>query len=363
MQDQRLPQVQATEASNEAHAASSLPPPSTPLVLQAQKLPPESSNEASNKSSLPTPPVPPLKSGEHLGGFPSPPQPSDCGCPGSHMQPVQRPQAPIRMEQHACTPTAPPHTPAAPGMAPLCGHMKDTTKNSSSGSVIATTEPTAQPLCGTKDNHSNNTDDNVSNGAGTVTATSGPTVQLYDRFLSMTTASSSATIDTSFVPDHSMSNTSTTAPTPNLKSNTNVVTNSSVSRSPVATAATPMHAHAAVAAEKAHSRSVDVYVPPASGAIVAAQGACGADTVDATIAKPPVDTFDLSYSDCGALLAPPARNASIEDKMDFLHQQLDSIGTEREILNGLVSLGSGGHDRLQGGVVFVVMVLYLDAVR
>ena len=37
--------------------------------------------------------------------------------------------------------------------------------------------------------------------------------------------------------------------------------------------------------------------------------------------------------------------------MDFLQQQLDCIGLERPILNGLLLLGSGTHQRLQGGAL------------
>ena len=37
--------------------------------------------------------------------------------------------------------------------------------------------------------------------------------------------------------------------------------------------------------------------------------------------------------------------------MDFLHQQLDCIGLEMPILNGVLLLGSGTHQRLQGGAL------------
>lgn len=61
-----------------------------------------------------------------------------------------------------------------------------------------------------------------------------------------------------------------------------------------------------------------------------------------------VDTFDISRTRA-ALLPPPAGNATVDEKMDFLHQQLDGIGTEMIILNGLVLLGHGDNERLQGG--------------
>ena len=37
--------------------------------------------------------------------------------------------------------------------------------------------------------------------------------------------------------------------------------------------------------------------------------------------------------------------------MDFLPQQLDCIGVDWPILDGLVLLGSGTHQRLQGGAL------------
>ena len=64
-----------------------------------------------------------------------------------------------------------------------------------------------------------------------------------------------------------------------------------------------------------------------------------------------VDTFDLANT-AAAPMSPPAVGAPVEDHMDFLHQQLDSIGTETPILNGLLLLGSSGHQRLQGGTLF-----------
>lgn len=49
------------------------------------------------------------------------------------------------------------------------------------------------------------------------------------------------------------------------------------------------------------------------------------------------------------LMAPPGQKASVDDQMDFLHQQLDSLGMDTPILNGLVMLGCTGYERLQGG--------------
>ena len=63
---------------------------------------------------------------------------------------------------------------------------------------------------------------------------------------------------------------------------------------------------------------------------------------------PPVDTFDMVHT-VVPLPHPPPENAPIADKMGFLHRQLDEIGVDRTILNGLALLGGGGHQRLQGG--------------
>ena len=50
-------------------------------------------------------------------------------------------------------------------------------------------------------------------------------------------------------------------------------------------------------------------------------------------------------------IKPPGKDASKNEKMDFLHHQLDSLGTQTPILDGLVLLGSGGYERLQGGAL------------
>jgi hypothetical protein len=62
------------------------------------------------------------------------------------------------------------------------------------------------------------------------------------------------------------------------------------------------------------------------------------------------DTFDMSHTGV-SLLPVPAVDASISAKIDFMHQQLDSLGAEAEALPGLVLLGSGVEERLQGGAV------------
>ena len=68
---------------------------------------------------------------------------------------------------------------------------------------------------------------------------------------------------------------------------------------------------------------------------------------------PPVDTFDMTVTTV-ELMAPPARGADVEQRLEFLHGQLDSIGTERAIMHGLVPLGSDHHERLQGGTAHVM---------
>ena len=48
-------------------------------------------------------------------------------------------------------------------------------------------------------------------------------------------------------------------------------------------------------------------------------------------------------------LTPPSDGAPVEQKKDFVHYQLDLIGTETSLLGGLHQLGDGCHERLQGG--------------
>jgi hypothetical protein len=63
-----------------------------------------------------------------------------------------------------------------------------------------------------------------------------------------------------------------------------------------------------------------------------------------------VDTFELPHT-ASSLLPLPPTTASSSEKIEFLHQQLDSMGTDAEILPGLIPLGSGSKERLQGGVL------------
>jgi hypothetical protein len=60
------------------------------------------------------------------------------------------------------------------------------------------------------------------------------------------------------------------------------------------------------------------------------------------------DTFDMSYKDASLLPVPPP-DASSSLKAEFLHQQLDSLGMDAEIMPSLLLLGGGNNERLQGG--------------
>ena len=46
---------------------------------------------------------------------------------------------------------------------------------------------------------------------------------------------------------------------------------------------------------------------------------------------------------------PPSEEASKLKKMEFLEQQLDSLGTEQAFMDRLVLTGSGAFERMQGG--------------
>jgi hypothetical protein len=78
---------------------------------------------------------------------------------------------------------------------------------------------------------------------------------------------------------------------------------------------------------------------------------CRLRTLQATVAprQPPVARTHTA----APMAPPPSPGASVEEKINFLHQQLDSIGLESTILSGLVLLGSSPNQRLQGGVLAV----------
>ena len=57
-------------------------------------------------------------------------------------------------------------------------------------------------------------------------------------------------------------------------------------------------------------------------------------------------------------MAPPAENADTSTIIDFVNNQLDRIGTEREILDGLRLLGRGRSDGLQGGTALLSLLCH-----
>lgn len=59
-------------------------------------------------------------------------------------------------------------------------------------------------------------------------------------------------------------------------------------------------------------------------------------------------TFVKPY-DSFSLMPPPGPEASHDDKVDFIQQQLDSFGSDVPIFDDLLSLGSGDNERREGG--------------
>lgn len=75
---------------------------------------------------------------------------------------------------------------------------------------------------------------------------------------------------------------------------------------------------------------------------------------------PETDTFDMTHTaPIRALLPPPGPSASADEKIDFLQQQLDSFGRDRPIVGDLMSLGGGGSERRQGGLLHFVTFINL----
>lgn len=70
------------------------------------------------------------------------------------------------------------------------------------------------------------------------------------------------------------------------------------------------------------------------------------------------NTFDMTYT-CN-LLPPPGPNATTDEQLDFIQQQLDGFGTDTPMIDDLVSLGCGDNERRQGGTVhlFVASCCY-----
>lgn len=61
------------------------------------------------------------------------------------------------------------------------------------------------------------------------------------------------------------------------------------------------------------------------------------------------DTMDKGFT-TEELMDPPGEGVSQEERMDFIHQQLGGFGRRHVAFHGLVFLGSGDRDRVQGGI-------------
>lgn len=66
----------------------------------------------------------------------------------------------------------------------------------------------------------------------------------------------------------------------------------------------------------------------------------------------PNDTMDSADFSTLRTVAPPPQNCSVKETMEFVKYQLNRIGMETEILDGLLLLGAGRTERLEGGVIF-----------
>lgn len=76
------------------------------------------------------------------------------------------------------------------------------------------------------------------------------------------------------------------------------------------------------------------------------------------------DTFDMPYTSyVASLLAPPGAAATADQKIDFVHQQLDSFDHVTPIFDDLVLLGGGSSNRRQGGAHLVCGSLCTDTKR
>lgn len=73
------------------------------------------------------------------------------------------------------------------------------------------------------------------------------------------------------------------------------------------------------------------------------------------------DTFDLTRTvPVRHLLSPPGPNASAEDRVDFLQQQLDSLEEGQPVIEDLLSLGGSSSERRQGGVALLRNCVLVD---
>lgn len=61
------------------------------------------------------------------------------------------------------------------------------------------------------------------------------------------------------------------------------------------------------------------------------------------------DTFEIDHTKpvVVGLSAPPPSNAPTDERIDYVHDQLESLGPDAEVLNGLVLCGG----RLKGGAL------------
>lgn len=60
------------------------------------------------------------------------------------------------------------------------------------------------------------------------------------------------------------------------------------------------------------------------------------------------DTFEMTQT-VPDFLPPPGPNASADDRMEFIHQQLDGFGGDTPMFDDLLPLGCGASERMQGG--------------
>jgi hypothetical protein len=60
-----------------------------------------------------------------------------------------------------------------------------------------------------------------------------------------------------------------------------------------------------------------------------------------------------SFSYTTPVMSPPDKSADTDTLFTWVHYQLDCIGRDRDILDGLLLLGDGFHERLQGGLMLL----------
>ena len=73
------------------------------------------------------------------------------------------------------------------------------------------------------------------------------------------------------------------------------------------------------------------------------------ETVPAAELSQANDTMDSADFSNLRTMEPPPKNCSVKDTMEFVEYQLNRIGRETEILDGLLPLGAGRTERLKGG--------------